>query len=1410
MKPDYLFETSWEICNKVGGIYTVLSTKANRLVEQFGDNYILIGPDVWKETRENPDFIEDNTIYRSWREKAESEGLNLRIGRWNTEGRPVVVLVDFTPYFSKKNEIFAEYWDKYKLDSLTGQWDYIEPALFGYAAAQLIESFYEFHLTAQDRIVAQFHEWMTGMGVLYLKDKVPQVGCAFTTHATVLGRTISSNNMPLYSELENYDGLTMAKKLNVLAKYSLESTAARETDVFTTVSELTAKECKQFLNRDVDLVTPNGFDDSFVPDEKVFNNKREKARAKLLQVASALTNTEIPGNAQLTINSGRYEFFNKGIDLYIESLAKLNQSPDLKTPVVGFITVPTNHLGPKTDLLKRLEIKPEGDAITNAFLTHELHDPDVDPILKKIKDSGLHNQPDDKVKIIFVPSYLDGGDGVFDMDYYDLLIGMDVSAFPSYYEPWGYTPLESLAFSIPTVTTSLAGFGIWVNSHVDEPDNGIRIIERTDHNHGEVAEAITKFMVEYNLMDKKAREKARKKAFEISRIALWKNFLHHYDEAYSKALQKVEDRFHLFKDKQVSEPGYYEQKLRPTQPHWKHIYIESSIPERFASLRDISKNLWWSWNYEARELFEMIDPELWEKTGHNPVVLLEELTYAQWKKLERDEDFVAKFDRVSKQFFDYLEKGKEKQAPKIAYFSMEYGLHDIIKIYSGGLGMLAGDYLKEASDVNVDMIGVGLLYHYGYFVQSISLFGDQISNTHKQNFSELPLHPVRDKSNEWVRISIALPGRNLYARVWRVDIGRIPLYLLDTDISDNQPQDRQVTHQLYGGDWDNRFKQELLLGIGGIRMLDTLGINPDLFHSNEGHSAFIGIERLRKLIHQKKFSFEQSVEIIRASTLFTTHTPVPAGHDEFSEDMIRAYIPHYADRLNISWEGFMDLGRYHEGNTEEHFSMSVLAAKLSQEVNGVSQIHGKVSRDMFNKLYEGYFPDELHIGYVTNGVHYPTWAAKEWQQLFREQFGDGFLDEQDNPSHWEKIQKVSSEKIWELRKQMKKRFIDYLKERLTNDMTLREENPKIIFRIMESIDENALTIGFARRFATYKRAHLLFSNLERLAEIVNNEERPVQFIFAGKAHPHDQAGQGLIKKIIEVSKKPEFQGRIIFVENYDIALAKMLLTGVDIWLNTPTRPLEASGTSGEKGLFNGILNFSVLDGWWAEGYKPEAGWAIQEARTYANQQFQDALDAETIYSILEDEIVPQFYERDKRDIPVRWTEFIKNSIAGIAPHYTTRRMLNDYISFYYNKLYKRSQELEANNYALSRHISAWKRKVMREWDNIEVVSVDVPYSVRRPLSLGEKFNAGVKLDIANLNPEDIGIEVIFGNKKQDSEEHEIIHQEELKQSNVEGSVVTFTCEIPTTRSGMYDYVFRVFPKNKHLPHRQDFGLVKWV
>jgi glycogen phosphorylase/synthase len=1409
VRPDYLFEVSWEICNKIGGIYTVIATKAPGIQREFGDNYILIGPDVYKETGENPDFIEDKFIYRSWREKAESEGLRLRMGRWNVKTNPIVILIDFTPFFAVKDKIFAEFWEKYKLDSLSGQWDYIEPVLFGYAAGKIIESFYEYNLSAQEKIIAQFHEWMTGSGILYLRDRVPQVGCVFTTHATALGRCIAGNNLQLYQDFETFNPELTALRFNINAKFSLERISALESDAFTTVSNLTARECHQFLGRDVDVVTPNGFDAELIPTSEDLKAKREYSRAKLLEVAQALLNQEIPADSLFVVNSGRYEFRNKGIDLLIDALGSINRGNKTQKTIVAFLTIPANQLGPANGLLDRMGKPDFKNPNTDHFITHSLFESEYDPILRSIKNNGMHNSQAEKVKIIFVPSYLNGNDGVFNINYYDLLPGFDLAVFPSYYEPWGYTPLESLAFSVPTVTTTLTGFGLWIKEKRPDNFSGITVIERNDSNTEEVVKNLIETILKSVLLEPYDQEILRAQARELAQVALWTNLAGYYFDAYDFALGKVEKRFDLYKDKRQVDNVSVVGSQKRVGPIWQKVLIKPSFPPTFKRLQRLSRNLWWSWNTEAIELFQMIDPVQWELLHHNPIALLESLTSKQIQQLVNNKAFMDKLSEISSRFESYMNKAEEKPTNKVAYFSMEYGLHDTLQIYSGGLGILAGDYLKEASDSNINLVGFGLLYRYGYFRQSLTSSGEQIASYNPQKFTHLPIKPVRDDHGVWVKVIIALPGRDLTAKVWKVDVGRIQLYLLDTDISDNTDSDRAITHHLYGGDWENRLKQELLLGVGGIRLLNALGLKPDIYHCNEGHAAFIGIERLRELVEFQKFSFAQAVEIVRASTLFTTHTPVPAGHDAFSEDMLRTYIPHYAVRLNISWNTFMNLGRYIENKLDEKFSMSVLAAKLSQEINGVSRIHGRVTREMFADMYDGYYAEELHIGYVTNGVHYPTWAAEKWQKLYLNEFGESFLSDQSNPEHWKKIHNVDNEIIWKIRKELRAELFNFIRKRLSSDLTLRQENPKVILKTLEAMDANALTIGFARRFATYKRAHLLFTNLERLSQILNLPGKPVQLLFAGKAHPADKAGQDLIKKIIEVSRMPGFIGKIIFIENYDIELAKKLVQGVDIWLNTPTRPLEASGTSGEKAIMNGVVNFSVLDGWWAEGYLPDAGWALKEERTYANQDIQDELDAETIYNILEDEIVPTFYDTNKEGIPDKWIGYIKNTISGIAPHFTMKRMLDDYSERYYAKLFKRTSDLQLNNYELARQISTWKRKMIRGWDSIEIVSIMVPNSTDKPLHIGEIFTAEVIIDTNELSPDDVGIELLLGQKVND-EVKSLLQVQLLTLVNTNNSQATFRTEIPMIKAGVYDFAFRIFPHKDFLPHRMDFNLVKWA
>ncbi len=842
---------------------------------------------------------------------------------------------------------------------------------------------------------------------------------------------------------------------------------------------------------------------------------------------------------------------------------------------------------------------------------------------------------------------------------------------------------------------------------------------------------------------------------------------------------------------------------------WRDMNVKSNLPDNLKKLDEIANNLWWCWDSEARDLFRNINRTAWKEASSNPIQLFNILSYQQLVELSQDETFLKKLDNVYKRFKAYLEDPFDKNKPSIAYFSMEYGLTEILKIYSGGLGVLAGDYLKEASDSHVDMSAIGFLYRYGYFTQSLSMDGQQIAVYEAQNFNNLPIEQIKDENDAPVLLEVPYPGRIVYAYIWKVSVGRINLYLLDTDNDMNSEFDRSITHQLYGGDWENRLKQEIMLGIGGILALKKLGIQKDVYHCNEGHAALINVQRLVDLIADKNLSFNEALEVVRASSLYTVHTPVPAGHDSFDEGLFGKYMSEYPAKLKISWNEFIDMGRERPGDHNEKFSMSTFACNTCQEVNGVSWLHGKVSQKMFQPIWKGYFPEELHVSYVTNGVHLPTWTATTWKQTYEKYFTKDFYNDQSNSKIWQGIYEVPDQEIWDIRMKMKNQLLDYIKVQFRDSWMKNQGDPSRIVSILESINPQALTIGFGRRFATYKRAHLLFTDLERLEKIVNNPLHPVQFLFTGKAHPADGGGQGLIKRIVEISRMPQFLGKVIFLENYDMRLAKRLISGVDIWLNTPTRPLEASGTSGEKAQMNGVLNFSVLDGWWLEGYVKGAGWALTEKRTYENQAYQDQLDAATIYSMLENEIIPLYFAKNTKGYSPEWIQYIKNSIAQITPRFTTKRMMDDYINRFYNKLSSRSQSLAKDNYAKAKEIAAWKEKIATGWNNIEVVSVNLPEGLTHSPLAGETYPLDVVIDTKDLNDKGIGIELVA--TRSDQNNHEQLYEvKELKLVKTEGSVMYYHLDLQLELAGSFKYSFRMFPKNDDLPHRQDFCYVRWI
>ncbi len=1405
LQPDYLFEVSWEVCNKVGGIYTVIATKALHLDAQLGRRHIFVGPDVWMHRAGNPDFLEDPMLYRSWKAQALTEGLRLRVGRWNIPGHPVAILVDYKQYLPQADDILTGFWKDFGVDSISGNWDYKESAVFGYAAGKVIESFWQYNLKGGEKVVAQFHEWQTGAGILQLKRAGIPIATAFTTHATMMGRCISGNNLPLYGSLASYDGDEMARRFNVTAIYSLEKTSAQQADVFTTVSEITARECAQFLGRPVDVVTPNGFENSFTPaSDEEYERLHDQARERLAQVASAMSAEEVPSDSIFLCIGGRYEYRNKGIDVFIDALDRLNRSDYEGRSIQAFIMIPSGHHGPHKELVDKLN--GGGDARWQTQTSHELMNADSDIITRRLREVGLTNAIGDKVKVYFVPSYLNGDDGVFGMPYYHLLCGMDLAVFPSYYEPWGYTPLEALAFRIPTLTTTLAGFGLWVEEHYKKAHPGIKVLPRDDNNYQEVVDGVVERIREVAALDSKTRAKYRENAREVAQIALWSNQIKYYQEAYSLALAQVQEHIDSYKTKNKTMQYF---KPDVTSPSWRSILVTRHLPEKLSRLEKLSKNLWWCWNQSAKDLFKSIDPEVWHRSGHNPLVVLDTVSIKRFQQLSEDPEFLARMRRVLDEFDTYMAAKAERKDPSIAYFCMEYGLDTSLKIYSGGLGILAGDYLKETSDMNVNLVAVGLLYRYGYFNQVLSAQGYQVANYDAQDFTKIPATPVLDEKGNWVTTSVAFPGRNITARLWKVEVGRTDLYLMDADYEANRQEDREVTYHLYGGSWENRLKQELLLGVGGIRALRKLGLNPQVYHCNEGHAAFIGMERLREYIEKDNLDFSEALEVVRASSLFTTHTPVPAGHDAFEEGLLRQYIGHYPERMHVDWETLMSLGKDNPLDVHEKFSMSNLAANISQNVNGVSMLHGKVSQEIFAHMYPGYLPEELYVSYVTNGVHYPTWCAKEWQPVHARVFGPAFATHHYDKSCFDGIYGVSDAEVWNVKKELKTKLIYFVEERLKDKSISNHYSPSQIVTILDTLRDDILTIGFARRFATYKRATLLFRDLDRLDQIVNDPQKPVQFLFAGKAHPADKAGQDLIKQIVDISKDPRFIGKIVFVPGYDITLAKRMVQGVDVWMNNPTRPQEASGTSGEKAAMNGTMHFSVLDGWWVEGYKEGAGWALPIEQTYEDNNFQNELDAATIYQILENDIAPAYYNIDRMTgRSSEWVGYIKNTIAKVACNFTTNRMLTDYVNQYYQPQALRASAVAAKHFAQARELAAWKTHVRREWENVRLLSRTEP-ETSYDLTQATQFHSEITLQLGDLKPEEVGLEVVFAQTDAHGKVH-IVDVAEFEVTEFADGIAKYKVDVMPEKTGAYLVGARLFAKHPLLPHRQAFECVKWL
>lgn len=1343
----HLFEVSFEVCNKVGGIYTVLSSKAQTLVERFGDDYVCIGPWLLRD-EEHPIPFEREEGFEAFEETCRQNGLPVQIGRWTIPGRPRAILVEFSSLYEQKDDVLAHLWDRFGVDSLSGDWDYVEPVLFGYAAGQVIELWWEeFCADKYRRAVAQFHEWMTGAGLLYLEPRCAGIGTVFTTHATMLGRALSSRGRSPEGGLGDDTPEGLAQEHNVVAKHSIEGVCARTADVFTTVSTLTADEAELLHRRRPDPVLPNGIDLA-VTDALAGPNDRVHVRRSLEDLAGALLGEDVSDSMFLCV-SGRYEFHNKGIDLLLDACKDLNDREG--KPITLFILVPGGNSGPKAELKERLEAGvTSGEPL--GLSTHNLFEKDSDPVQVRAKELGLQNQLGSRVKIVQVPIYLSEHDDLLRLPYEAVLRAMDLSAFPSYYEPWGYTPQESLAVGVPTITTDQAGFGRWVKSQELERANGVIVIERTTKAYAEARSELVRH-IEQHLVEpmEDPIDACRLTAARTS----WSDLIEHYDTAFSMALSAVQDRLErgvpfIRRPKQPMAV-----KGESSAPRLRRFDVSATLPSELEELSEIAKNYAWCWDPEARLLFEELSRDAWKESGYNPKTFLRQVRREDLERCSRDTNYVERVGRVAQRLRDYLRAepdlpGSEISVDRpVAYFSAEYGIHASLRIYSGGLGVLSGDHLKSASDVRLPLVGVGLFYSHGYMGQRITPEGDQLALDVVNDPRDLPMTLVTDESGEPIEVSLPFPGRRLTLRAWRVDVGRVPLFLLDTNVPSNRDDDRDITRNLYGGDETTRIKQEIVLGRGGARLLRAMGIQPSVWHMNEGHAAFLSLERVAGLVKHEGLIFEEAREVVRGTTAFTTHTPVPAGHDRFSEDLMRTYFSDVSTWLGVPWERFIALGRTAGGDEDQPFNMTTLALTFASYVNGVSKLHGEVSRELLHEAWPGLLQNEVPIQSVTNGVHLPTWVRPQIASL---------LGVEDRPVNGRDFVRKASEielsQLWDARRVAKRDLLNALAAHLEKSFVERHDSPALLARTLDELDDNALWIGFARRFAPYKRAHLLFTDKERLRALLDGHDRPVRILIAGKAHPRDGRGQDILREISRIARSEEFVGRVIVAENYDVELARFMVQGVDVWLNTPTRPLEASGTSGMKAAANGALNLSISDGWWPEGANEKNGWTIGSDRTFEDQGLQDQLDSETLYRLLEEEIVPLWNDRTESGLPKRWLKRSRHALETLPMVFDTDRMVLEYTEAAYRPLALAGVELRRERRQLARARAARKSRLAAAFDAVRVIELRV--ADLSDVRVGDHVEVKVELELGELaggpeGPTELTVELVLGQAIGESE-----------------------------------------------------------
>ena len=1413
--PVTLFEVSWEVCNKVGGIYSVVSSKALKSRDIFNDRYYVLGPLL----QHNSGFEEtDEPIWEKIRQALAEKEIVAKLGRWDIPGNPRAILVDFTKRYDS-NQLLYELWKNFGVDSLSGGWDYIEPVMFSTLCGEVIGAIHEAKVMPKNgHSIALFHEWMCGAGLLWLKKNEPSVGTVFTTHATMLGRAMAGSGSDIYSNLRSINPATEAAAHNITAKWSMESTSAREADVFTTVSNITGEESAVFLGRQPTVITTNGLDMRVIPDYSQKRDVPNKHRARILEISQRFLRSPLPENTKIIVISGRYEFRNKGVDIFLEAMARanVNLAGHDDTCILALCLVMGGHTGVNEDAISG---KPYASDNGLPFIcTHFAWNAPNDAIITNCRRLGLNNRQEDHVKVIFVPAMLDGNDGFFNMQYEEILQACDAGFFPSWYEPWGYTPQESAAWAVPTVTTDLSGFGIWAKQKMQEDDceyPGVSILPRRGRTFNDCVAVLHQKLLDLITCSPEETAALRRSARLLATKTDWNAFYDRYCEAFSMALSKVDSR--------VERPSTAREALNrvltassSTIPFLRSILAVAEVPKALIRLRDLAQNLWWCWNNKAKTLFSELNPQAWAR-NHNPIQVLEETDPERINAMIYNQDYMKRYDEVVAAFDSYMAQPLHAQSdhvtPKhpIVYFSTEYGLNESVPIYSGGLGVLSGDHLKSASDLAIPLIGIGLLYRKGYFKQRIDLSGRQVAEYPVNKFAHLPIRPMLDEDGEPLLVQVDLPGRALYARIWKMQVGRIPLYLLDSDVDKNTQEDREITANLYVGDRETRLLQEMLLGIGGIRLLRKLNLEPHVYHMNEGHSALLVIERLVECMNFG-MSYAEASRRVCSNTLFTTHTPVAAGNEAFSLELMQRYLGGVAARLGLSWQQFVQLGQM-EGSNPQQFEMTILALRFSRWANGVSRLHGVVARHMWYKLWKNLPLTEVPIYHVTNGVHTPSYVGMQMEDLLNQYLGPDWMSAPPDSPVWDKIDTIPNDEYWTAKMTQKEELLNLLRENSLDFAQKFGMNTSKIKAMEKLLYPSTLIIGFARRFAPYKRATLLFADPDRLARILNDPARPVCLVFAGKSHPADEAGNDLIQKVVQACCEPRFLGKIFFIEDYNLGVSRVLSQGCDVWLNTPRRPYEASGTSGMKLPVNGGINLSISDGWWCEGYNRRNGWTIGPVvRTELPKDSQnDYADAESLYNLLEHDVIPLYHDIDEHKLPTRWIDISKNSMKSLTAMYNSARMLNDYCREAYLPAAERRDRLAEDDWKLLREVTEWEQSLPGRFRTLNLEKIEIRGADGYTMLCGEPIEVYLHLHLGEMRAEEIEAQLVIGLVHGNGNFLKAPTVLPLKAQPADHGAdgMDYSISYTPATNGHYSYGIRVVPVHRGLFSPLDTGLVLW-